>query len=402
MGESEVEAARTLGASRLRSLLTITLPRLRSSVLAAASIVFLFSFTSFGIVMILGGVRQRTIEVEIYDQTARFLHLDVAAALSIMQLVGVVMILVLFSRARRSRSNFASDHAGTPRSRRARTLGERAFVGVNLLFMGLFLGGPLAVLVLRSFSTSDGWGLRAYSGLGSSRRGSSAFVAPLDAVGNSMRFAFATMAISVLLGCCAAWALARPRRVSSGRAVLKQRISAGSVFDSLTEGFLMIPLGTSAVTVGFGCLIALADPPLDLRSSWWMLPIAHSVIALPFVARLLVPAVRSIDPELRDAAALLGAGKFRVWFTVDLPMIRRQIAVAAGFAFAVSLGEFGATSFLVRARDVTVPIAIYRSLGRPGGDNLSQAMALAVILVAVIAVVVLIIDRLRPPTSAEF
>ena len=133
-----------------------------------------------------------------------------------------------------------------------------------------------------------------------------------------------------------------------------------------------------------------------------MLPIAHSVIALPFVVRLLVPAVRSIDPELREVASLLGASRTRVWTTVDLPLLRRQIAVAAGFAFAVSLGEFGATSFLVRAHDVTVPIAIYRALGRPGGDNLSQAMALAVILMVVIAAVVVVIDRLRPQTSAEF
>jgi thiamine transport system permease protein len=165
---------------------------------------------------------------------------------------------------------------------------------------------------------------------------------------------------------------------------------------------MMIPLGTSAITVGFGALIALADPPLDLRSSCWMLPIAHSVIALPFVIRLLVPAVRSIDPVLRDAAASLGAGPARVWATVDLPMIWRQLVVAAGFAFAVSLGEFGATMFLVRADDVTVPVAIYRSLGRPGGDNFSQAMALSVILMGVIAIVVVAIDRLRPPTSSEF
>jgi len=402
LGDSEVDAARTLGASPLRALLTITIPRLRSAVLAAASIVFLFSFTSFGIVMILGGVRQRTIEVEIYDQTARFLHLDVAAALSIMQLVGVILVLMLFGRARRPSVDGSVDRADTRPSRRPRTVGERAFVGANLLFMALFLGGPLTVLVVRSFSTSKGWGFDAYSTLGSSRRGSSSFVSPLDAVGNSLRFALVTMVISVLLGCCAAWALARPPRTSSGSSTVKHRFGAARVFDSVTEGFLMIPLGTSAVTVGFGCLIALADPPLDLRSSWWMLPIAHSVIALPFVARLLVPAVRSIDPKLREVASLLGAGKLSVWLTIDLPMIRRQIAVAAGFAFAVSLGEFGATSFLVRARDVTVPIAIYRSLGRPGGDNLSQAMALAVILMAVIAVVVVLIDRLRPPTSAEF
>ncbi len=414
LGDSEVDAARTLGASPLRALLTITIPRLRSAVLAAASIVFLFSFTSFGIVMILGGVRQRTIEVEIYDQTARFLHLDVAAALSIMQLVGVILVLMLFGRARRPSVDGSVDRADTRPSRRPRTVGERAFVGANLLFMALFLGGPLTVLVVRSFSTSKGWGFDAYSTLGSSRRGSSSFVSPLDAVGNSLRFALVTMVISVLLGCCAAWALARPPRLLSGDSQLtrrpknrlkirpRSRLGGGRVFDSLTEGFLMIPLGTSAVTVGFGCLIALADPPLDFRSSWWMLPIAHSVIALPFVVRLLVPAVRSIDPKLREAAALLGAGRFRVWFTVDLPMIRRQIAVAAGFAFAVSLGEFGATSFLARASDVTVPIAIYRSLGRPGGDNLSQAMALSVILMAAVTVVIVVIDRLRPSTSAEF
>ena len=165
---------------------------------------------------------------------------------------------------------------------------------------------------------------------------------------------------------------------------------------------MMIPLGTSAVTVGFGCLIALADPPLDLRSSRWMLPIAHSVIALPFVIRILVPALRSIDPVLRDAASSLGASRLRVWWTIDLPIVRRQLAVAAGFAFAVSLGEFGATMFLVRADDVTVPVAIYRALGRPGGDNFSQAMALSVILMGVVALVVVAIDRLRPPTSAEF
>ena len=402
LGDDEVDAARTLGASPMRALLTVTLPRLRSALLAAASIVFLFSFTSFGIVMILGGVRQRTLEVEIYDQTARFLHLDTAAALAILQLVGVVAVLFLFGRARSRGSSQGAGGTSGGNARKARTPGERVFVVVNVGFMALFLGGPIAVLVLRSLWTSKGWGMGAYAALGSSRRGSTSFVAPLDAVGNSVRFALATMVISVLLGCCAAWALGRRGHGGRGGAASSHRRRAGRVLDSLTEGFLMIPLGTSAVTVGFGCLIALADPPLELRSSTWMLPIAHSVIALPFVVRLLVPAVRSIDPELREVASLLGASRTRVWTTVDLPLLRRQIAVAAGFAFAVSLGEFGATSFLVRAHDVTVPIAIYRALGRPGGDNLSQAMALAVILMVVIAAVVVVIDRLRPQTSAEF
>lgn len=394
LDDRQLEAARMLGASHLRGFFTVTLPQLRDAIVAAGTIVFLFAFTSFGIVVLLGGVHQRTLEVEIYDQTARFLNLDVAAVLAIVQLVGVVVLLMVFGRLQSRRERASERRSSSALLRRPSSRSERMFVGINLAFIAVMLVSPLMVLVLRSLHSADGWGLGAYSGLGDARRGSTSFVAPIDAVMNSLRFASATTVMAVLLGASAAWALS----VRTGAA----RRSASAITRSVTETALMVPLGASAVTVGFGCLIALDTPPLDLRASVWMLPIAHTVIALPLVIRVLLPAIRSIDPQLLEAGESLGASRLRLWWGVEVPLVWRQLLVAAGFAFAVSLGEFGATMFLVRAEDPTLPIAIYRSLGRPGADNFSQALAMSVILMAVTAVVVVAVDRLRPAGSSEF
>ena len=164
----------------------------------------------------------------------------------------------------------------------------------------------------------------------------------------------------------------------------------------------MVPLGTSAVTVGFGFLLAFGRAPLELRDSLWLIPIAHAIVAMPFVIRLLVPALRAMDPRLREAAAVLGAAPLQVWREVDLPVVSRALAAAAGFAFAISLGEFGATVFLAQVDRPTLPVAIYRFLGRPGAFEFGQAMALATILMLVTVVVVLVIDRVRPAGASEF
>src|SRR5690606_24772419 len=145
-----------------------------------------------------------------------------------------------------------------------------------------------------------------------------------------------------------------------------------------------------------GFLIALDEPPLDLRSSWLVVPLAQALVAIPFVVRTLLPVLRAIDDRLRQAAAVLGASPARVWREVDLPLVRRGLLVAAGFSFAVSLGEFGATVFLARADAPTVPVAIARLLGRAGHLNYGQAMALSTILMLLCAGTLLALERLRP------
>jgi thiamine transport system permease protein len=385
------EAARVAGASPWRTFIEITWPLLRPAVLSAASIVFLFTFTSFGVVLLLGGPGFNTLEVEIYTQTTRLLRLDTAAALAIVQFGAVLALLLLYTVVSGRTGAAARLRAASEIRHRVRGGRERTFLVANVGFMALLLGVPLGVLVLRSVAFGSDRFWRYYADLGTARRGSVLFVPPIEAVRNSLLFAVAATVIAVVIGGLASLAIAG---TGSGRS------SAGRWFDVA----LMIPLGVSAVTVGFGFLVALDEPPLDFRDALWLVPVAHALVAVPFVIRAMVPALRSIDPALREAAALLGASPGRTWLEVDLPIVARAGTTAAGFAFAVSLGEFGATAFLYATRSdwPTLPIAIYRFLGQPGPENFGMAMALATILMVLTVVVVLIIDRFRVGSVGEF
>ena len=371
------EAARVLGANRWQAFAHVTLPVLRPALAAAAAVTFLFTFTSFGVIQVLGRPGQVTLEAEIYRQTADLLDLPVASILALLQLTAVATLLLVQDRLQRRHEVRAA--AMRPDALRPlRTTAERVGAGVVLGGLALFIGGPLLSLVERSFRTSDGHGLSAWRALADGGTTSGLFVAPLEAVANSVRFGIAATLIAVVLGGLAAAALARSRgRVAGG-----------------IDALLLLPLGTSAVTVGFGFLIAL-DEPVDLRASPWLVPLAQAVVALPFVVRTMVPVLRSIDDRLHEAAAVLGAGPWQRWVAIDLPLLRRAVAVAAGFAFAISLGEFGATTVIARADTPTVPVAISRLLGRPGSLNVGQAFALSTILMVLTAASVLLVDRWR-------
>lgn len=380
------EAARVLGASRWRTFWEVTFPLLRPAIASAGAIVFLFTFTSFGVVLILGGPTRATIEVEIVRATRQLLDLPLASVLAMVQLAAVLGLLAVYSVLQGRDGSRHRLRAQAETIRRPRTGRDRLLVGANLLVMALLLGAPLAVLVERSLRTATGYGLDFYRALGSSREGTILFVPPLEAIRNSLVFAGAATIIALAVGGMAAVALAARRRRGA----------------TALDIVLMLPLGTSAVTVGFGFLIALDTPPLNLRTSPVLIPIAHALVAVPFVVRVLLPVLRSIDQRLREAAALLGAPPARVWREVDLPIVARALLVAAGFAFAVSLGEFGATLLIARSDTPTMPIAIFRFLGQPGALNFGQAMAMSTILAAVTAVAVLAIERFRVGEFGEF
>jgi thiamine transport system permease protein len=371
------EAARMLGASRRRAFTSVTLPLLRPALAAAASIVFLFSFTSFGVILILGGPTRATLETEIFRQTSELLNVRTAAALSVVQLIAVVVLLMVVGRLQGRRAIALGLRPSAEVARTPRTTGDRAFLIGTLGLALAFLGAPLAVLVARSFDTVGGVGLGFYRALGTVHAKSVLFVPPTDAIRNSLLYAVAATAIATLVGGAAAFAVARSRR---GRAL---------------DAALALPLGVSAVTLGFGFLIALDTSPLDLRTSWVIVPIAHALIAIPFVVRIAAPVLRSIDPRLRETAAVLGAPPRRVWREVDLPVVTRALLVGAGFAFAISLGEFGATAFIARPDRPTLPVLIFRLLGQPGSQNFGAAMAASTILMVLTATAVLAIERVR-------
>ncbi|MEU5977333.1 iron ABC transporter permease [Streptomyces sp. NPDC047315] len=387
------EAARVLGAGRFAAWRTITLPALAPSLAAAALMVFLFTFTSFGVVQILGGPGFATLEVEIYRQTAQLLDLRTAAVLTLVQFaaVGAVLGVHAWTVRRRESALTLVDPAST--ARRPRGVRQWALLGGVLTTVALLVLVPLGVLVERSLSTPDGYGFDYYRALGSLDASGGAFlVPPVHAVANSLKYALAATAIAVVVGGLAAAALAR-RPGPEGRERGAGRLIRG--FDAL----LMLPLGVSAVTVGFGFLITLDEPPLDLRASWILVPLAQALVGVPFVVRTMLPVLRAVDGRLREAAAVLGASPLRVWREVDLPLVRRALLIAAGFAFAVSLGEFGATVFIARPDNPTLPVAVARLLGRPGELNYGQAMALSTILMVVCAGALLLLERIRLRTT---
>ncbi|WP_062528601.1 ABC transporter permease [Demequina rhizosphaerae] len=375
------DAARTLGASPARAFLTVTLPALRPAIASAAAVVLLFCSTSFALVLILGGSRVRTVETEIYLQVNQFLDLRAAAVLALVQVVFVAIALWVSARARAPRPPAAVEPARAPRRR------DRWGSAAALAPTALLLTLPGLALVERSLRTSDGYGLDHYAALLGEPPARSTLSAPLwHAAVTSLVTATVATAMAAVVGIVTAQLVARRSRRASA-----------------LESLVMLPLGVSAVVVGLGVLLTLNRSVLgvDLRGSWWLVPIAQAVVALPLMVRALVPAARAIDPRLRAAAATLGASPWRVLLRVDAPMLRSATAASIAFAFAISMGEFGATAFVARPDRPTLPTAIARLLSRPGIENVGMAFAASVLLAAITAAIMLASERLRTTVGAE-
>lgn len=388
----QAQAARSLGASPAQVFLRVTLPLLRPSILAASLLVFLFNFTSYGVILLLGGPRFSTLEVEIYIQAMHLLNLPAAALLSLAQLLCTLALSVLYSRyvtRLAAPVKPVAQPLKTPKS-----FPERSFVFLLSSFILLFFLLPLLALPLRSVSRLEAErGQRAqvgpaltteyYTELFVNRRGSIFYVPPVEAARNSLVYASLTVVFSLAFGFPAALALARPGRLVQW-----------------VDPLLMLPLGASAVTLGLGYILTFNRPlssffPFSILESPIIIPLAHATIALPFVIRSLQAALATIPNRYREAAAVLGANPFQVWRHVDWPILSRAVVSASAFAFTVSLGEFGAASLLARPEYPTLPTAIFRFLSQPGSLNYGQAMAMATLLMLLTGLFIWLIERER-------
>lgn len=374
------DAAAEMGATGIRRFADVLLPLARPAIVGSATLVFLFTFTSFGVALLLAGPSRPTIEVEIYRQTSQLLDLPVAAALTLVQLAIVSALLWVTSVTEAHAAVRQRLVAGVDAARRARTLAERAFVALAAPLLAVAMLAPPLRLAWRSVRTPTGFTLDRYLELGSVREGSALPVSALDAVATSLRVAAAAAAIALVVGVLAAWVVAASRG------------------GSWLRGLSAVPLGVSAVTVGFGYVVAFDRGSLDLRGSFVLLVAAQAVVAIPFVVRMVEPVLSAAGAELREQAAGLGASPWRTARDVLLPVASRGILGAAAFAFAVALGEFGASAFVARLDAPTMPIAIVRLLSQPGAASIGQATAMSVLLMLVTAAIALAIDRFRVGT----
>jgi len=381
------QAGQVLGGSPWRVFREVTLPLLRPSILVAGLMVFLFDFTSFGVILLLGGPKFSTLEVAIYTQSLSMLNLRMAGILSLIQLVCTFGITLLYGKLNSQRTIPLMPRLKGEGVRKPQSAFEKAAVGLTAVFLVLLLTAPLIALALRSVLSGDPahpFSLLYYRELFINRNNSFFYVPPISAALNSLGFAAVTVLVSLGFGLVAAYALVHKRAVRRW-----------------LDPLIMLPLGTSAVTLGLGFLITFNRPPLDVKSFPLLIPLAHSLVALPFVVRTLQPALASIPASLRQSAASLGASPWRVWTEVEAPIIRRSMLVGVIFSFTISLGEFGATSFLARPETPTLPVAIYRFMSQPGALNYGQAMAMATLLLLVCAAAIALLDRLQGDEQKE-
>jgi thiamine transport system permease protein len=384
------DAAKVLGASPFAVLRRISLPLLRPSLLAAGLMVFLFDFTSFGVILLLGGPKFSTLETAIYTETLSMLNLPMAGLLSVIQLACTFFVTGLYTKINSQRMIPILPKLGRGIEKKPTRFGEKVFATLIIVLLCLLIISPLVALALQSFIVTDpgtgtlGLSLRYYNELFINRQQSYFYVPPIQAALNSLVFAVETVLIAVSIGAMTSYALVNIPR-------------ARKWMDTM----IMLPLGASAVTLGLGFLITFNRPPLDVAGFPLLIPIAHSLVAFPFVVRAIQPALAVIPNSLKEAAAVLGASPWKVWWHVEAPIISRAALVGGIFSFAISLGEFGATSFLARPEMPTLPVAIYRFLSQPGAMNYGQALAMATILLIVCAFAISLLDRIQLPGNMD-
>ncbi len=380
-------SARVLGASPWRSFWQVTFPLLRRPILSAALLVFLFDFASFGVVLMLGGPGFQTLEVAIYSQALHYLNLPMAGLLSLIQLACTLLVTLVYGSVNRGKTIPLFPRLRGEGTRKPRGPWEKGIVFLTITFLFLLQVLPLLALATRSFvrleadrgqrgGVETGLTLEYYRELFVNRSQSVFYVPPVQAIGNSLQYAAVTTLISCVAGTLLAYAM----------------LKKGAALRWL-DPLVMLPFGASAVTLGLGFIVAFSGSSLAGASFPWLVPLAHSLIAMPFVLRAVQPALASIPVSLLQSAAVLGASPLRVWWEVEMKLISRALISAALFSFTISLGEFGATTFIARPDNPTLPVAIFRYLSQPGAMNFGQAMAMSTILILVCAVSLALLEK---------
>jgi thiamine transport system permease protein len=371
--DSDTESAAELdGAGRFRTLISVSLPQLRPVIYSAAALVFLFSATSFGIVLVLGGGQIQTIETAIFFAATQRLDLELAAALVLVQTLITASAFMIGTRL--SGGVFGLEQVfGGARKPNVDRRDLFAILFSSGIWIGL-LAMPLVLVLFQSFNVSGVFGLDNYLNLGTRGARDLLNITFVEATGNSVRNMLITASIAFVLGTFISWLLTRTR------------------FKSLDLVFLL-PLGVSSVVLGFGFLVAFDAEWFSLRSSWLIVPLAQSLIALPMVIRIVYPALLSIGKEQIEQAQLDGASSIQTWRFVESKLIRGVLLTALGFAAIISIGEFGASTFLANGSQSTIPTLLFRLISRPGEQNYGMAMAVSAILIVLSAVVVYLVSR---------
>lgn len=384
MDQDLSKASRSLGAGKIRTFFSVTLPQMKYSLLAASSLIFTFCFLSFGIVVMLGGLNH-TIEVELKSlftglTVEKFHH---AGALLIIETVIVLfttLVYVWSSSRETSRAEIAFRNQGNEGNR----MGPWQRIGVLLYILIIFVMViyPLLIIFIRSFfgngTILDAPSLEFYRAILSMQKQPETSVSPVDSIRNSLMFGLLTMIFSLPLSYLTARAM-------------KLR---GGVSKRTLDMLLLFPLGASSIALGYGLVKTYSVGPIEITGTWYIIVLVHLVIAYPIGARSIYSSMMSIPSDIKRASRSLGASPLETFIRIELPLLMPGILVAAVFAFAVSMGELGATLMVSGPEFETMPIYLYDTI-EGAGRNLGPMYAFSVIYMAITFVSFLTIELIQ-------
>ncbi len=347
-----IEAAKSLGDGKAGRFFRITLPLIAPAAINGFLLMFLYTFLSFGIVLVFGGVQAATLEVAIYQSWFFELDLRMASLLALLQLVFLGSILFL--------SNAASSRMSVPDTSRRRMLPHikeapplgRILSVAYLVLLSIFLFGPLVVLGVRAVITLFSGGLTT---IGSGPRDRDISTILRSTIG-------AVIVRSVLM----AIASGGSAFLIATTIALRFRRASSAVVSTITE----LPIAMSMVTlaIGFSLLWDTLVPPI------LQVIVLQTIVAVPVAYRVVRAGVESLGERPLEVAESLGASRTRRLIDIELPLLRPVLLNGLAYALAISFADLTAVLVVGRGRIVTFPVAIYRLIGFRSFDS---AIALA-------------------------
>lgn len=368
------EAAALDGAGRLRNFCSVTFGLLRPSITASATLVFAYTSASFAVVLVLGAGLVQSIETAIYQAALSYLDLGKAAVYALLQLLLMGLSFWLSEVfAKHARLDFSDIELSDVDARKRLDLRDAPAIAVGIA-IGFSFVLPIWNVFSKAFTFGDTFSMQNFVNLLAPNAASALDSSIAQAAGNSLRNVAIASLSSLLIGCAVAWMLAHSKR---------------NLLSRLTDFAYLAPIGVSTVLLGLGYLVTYSSEPFALRSSWLVVPLVETLLALPLMVRMVYSALKSVDSSVLDAAAVDGANQWQVARQIELPLIRPTLEVAAGFAAIIALGDFGASSFLAFGDQETLPLVLFRLFSHPGANNYGMAMALSSLLIVLTCVLLI-------------
>ena len=375
MNQSWEEQIRFLPAGRTAygRFRNLWLPILGPAALCSACLCFIFSFSSFALIKWLTP-NQDNLETLMAKSGGsagiygyRIDTSEVVLATSLVQLLILSLAIILTAQIQKKHSSIHSIITENSRQKNIKKPGKMARFTIYSAVLYSIL--PLILVAIASFRIRDSSnGSHSYSTAAwqEAWSGNYSTTAIPDALINSLTYCIITLMIALPVGYVIASCIARLEIENKNKTA------------KMVEFATMIPLALSAVMIGLGILIGLLKWAPELFS-WMLIPaIPHIIITTPFVIRIMLPAIRSLEPEYVEQAKMLGLSPIKAWWHGRVSILRAPIVVSAALTMAFSLGEFGASWVLVRSGSWdSLSVLVDQLMGQPKFNPMIQPMAMA-------------------------